>query len=50
MVAEGSYGIFQTGFSHISPLIIIAVLLILKPHYLFPAHGEIDFHLVRAVR
>ncbi|QEF95235.1 hypothetical protein FVF72_08785 [Methanothermobacter sp. KEPCO-1] len=30
------------------PLIIIAVLLILKPYYLFPTHGDIDFHLVRA--
>lgn len=30
------------------PLIIVAFLLILKPYYLFPTHGDLDFHLVRA--
>ncbi|ADL58527.1 hypothetical protein ISG34_04605 [Methanothermobacter marburgensis] len=30
------------------PLIIIGMLLIIKPYYLFPTHGDLDFHLVRA--
>ncbi|WP_237779668.1 hypothetical protein [Methanothermobacter sp. K4] len=30
------------------PLVIIALLLIIKPYYLFPTHGDLDFHLVRA--
>ncbi|MCQ8905088.1 MAG: hypothetical protein NQU45_05205 [Methanothermobacter sp.] len=30
------------------PLIILTLLLILKPYYLFPTHGDLDFHLVRA--
>jgi len=30
------------------PLILMAILIILKPYYLFPTPGDIDFHLMRA--
>jgi|GEM_PF-676723 len=30
------------------PLVVVAFILILNPYYLFPTHGDLDFHLVRA--
>lgn len=30
------------------PLIIVTILILIKPHYLFPTAGDLDYHLLRA--
>jgi hypothetical protein len=30
------------------PLMAVLVLLLLKPYYIFPTTGDIDYHLIRA--